>query len=64
MAPEENAALLMAASSLVDSTMMGMSRVTGWLRYSLTRLKPSTPGNTRSCRMTVGRVWMATVSAL
>ncbi|MNI82507.1 hypothetical protein D3C73_1392300 [compost metagenome] len=64
MAPDENAALLMAASSLVDSTMMGMSRVTGWLRYSFTRLKPSTLGSTRSCRMTVGRVWMATVSAL
>src|SRR3546814_10455135 len=54
LAPAANAALLTSGSSLVDRTMIGISRVVGWLRYSRTRLKPSRPGITRSWRITVG----------
>jgi hypothetical protein len=59
------ASLLISGSSSVESTMIGMRLIAGSARYRRTSSSPSTPGMTRSCRITVGftRWAVATASA-
>ena len=42
---------------------MGVSFVAGLARNWLTSDKPSMPGITKSCRITVGLIWLATAMA-
>jgi hypothetical protein len=48
---------------LVESTITGTAAVAGAARYCFSSSRPSIPGITRSCKITVGRSCVASATA-